>query len=282
MYTLKVKNDRGDMVTLSNNKNYTVTKITGLNPPKATVNRSVNATRDGSRTNSVKLESRNIVFYITIEGDIEANRLRLYNYFPIKKTVTIYFSHGSRNVYIEGEVESFECDQFTNKQMAQISVTCGSPYFKGMTQIISNFADITSLFRFPFAITESGTEFSVMTTNVRKSIINTGNVETGMVITLFATGTVVKPVIYDVLKKVQMALNITMQPSDTLVINTNTGEKAITLIRDGVSINAMGYMLPDSSWLILESGDNVFTYTCESGSANLQITFESNVLYSGV
>jgi hypothetical protein len=73
-----------------------------------------------------------------------------------------------------------------------------------------------------------------------------------------------------------------MIPSDTIVINTNVGEKSIELIRDGVSYNALGYMAQDSTWFVVEAGDNVFTYDADSGNSNLQLTFTTSILYSGV
>ena len=87
MYSLKVENHRKDTLELTNNPNYTVYKIEGLNPPPAVINSSVNTTSDGSKINNTRLESRNIVIYTTIEGDVEANRINLYKYFPVKKTV---------------------------------------------------------------------------------------------------------------------------------------------------------------------------------------------------
>jgi hypothetical protein len=73
-----------------------------------------------------------------------------------------------------------------------------------------------------------------------------------------------------------------MLDGDSIVINTNVGEKSIELIRDGVSSNAMGYMAQSSAWFVLESGDNVFAYDAESGSSNLQLTFTTAILYMGV
>lgn len=282
MYELKVKNDRGNVLTLTNNPNYIVYKIEGLTPPQATINSSVNTTTDGSNINSARLENRNIVIYMSIEGNIEENRINLYKYFPVKKTVTLYFKNDSRDVYIEGTVELIECDLFANKQVAQISLICPKPYFKNVEYLITCFSDVSALFQFPFAINRSGVEVSVISTNIRKSIINAGDVDTGVIIELFATGTVVKPVIYDVLKRIHMGLNFTMQPSDKIVINTNAGEKSITLIRNGISYNALGYMLKDSGWFMLSAGDNVYAYDCESGSSDLQLTFRTSLLYSGV
>lgn len=282
MYSLKVENDRGNTLELMNNPSYTVFKIDGLNPPHATINSSVNTTTDGSSINSVRLENRNIVIYMTMEGDVEANRINLYKYFPVKKTVKLYFSNESRDIFIEGTVELIECDLFSQKQVAQISIICPKPYFKDVENLVTIFSDVSSLFEFPFNITKSGVEISAITTNQRRSIINTGDIETGVIIKLFATGTVVNPVVYDVLKRTQLKLNFTMLASDTIVINTNVGEKSIELIRDGVTYNAMGYMAHDSSWFVMESGDNVFTYDADSGNSNLQLTFTTSILYSGV
>lgn len=281
MFELKVQNDKGEVLNLSGSEKYTVYKIDGLNPPKATINSSVNATADGSAINSVRLENRNIVIYTTINGQVETNRINLYKYFPPKKTVTLYFSNGTRDVYIEGTVELIECDLFTNKEIAQISIICPKPYFKAVDYLVTAFGDISSLFEFPFSIDQYGIEISSLTTNIRKSIINTGDVEIGAVIQLFAIGTVVNPILYRVGGK-HMGLKITMQASDTIIINTNVGEKSITLIRNGVSYNAMGYMTPDSDWFVLEAGDNVFTYDADSGNGNLQITFTTALLYGGV
>lgn len=282
MYSLKVKNDRGNTLELTNNLNYTVYKIVGLNPPKATINSSVNTTTDGSSINSVRLENRNIVIYMTIEGDVEANRINLYKYFPVKKNVKLYFKNESRNIYIEGNVELIECDLFTNKQITQISIICPKPYFKDVQNLITTFGDVSPMFEFPFSISKTGVEISSVTVNQRRSIINTGDVETGVIIKLFCTGTVVNPVIYDVLKRTQLKLNFTMLASDTIVINTNVGEKSIELIRDGVTYNAMGYMAQDSRWFVMEAGDNVFTYDADSGNSYLQLTFTTSILYSGV
>lgn len=282
MYELKVMNNRGEVLNLSTSPSYKVYKVTGLQPPAVALNGSNNVTSDGSKINSVRVEQRNIVIYMTIEGEIEKNRINLYKYFPLKQTVTVYFKNGTRDVYIEGMVEVIECDLFSNKQVAQISLICPQPYFKGIDALVSYFSDVSSLFEFPFSISENGVEVSAITTNIRKSIINTGDVESGIVIDLFSIGTVVNPVLYDVFKRTHIKLMFTMEANDHIIINTNVGLKSITLIRDGVSSNIIGYLYPDSSWLTVAAGDNVFTYDADSGGSNLQITFTTSVLYGGV
>lgn len=282
MYELKVKNNRDEILNLTTSKKYTVYKIDGLQPPAVTINSSKKSTSDGSTINNVSVESRNIVIYMTINGDIEKNRINLYKYFPLKQTITLYFKNESRDVEIDGTVEIIECDLFASKQVAQISLICPQPYFKDVDKLISYFSDVSNLFEIPFSISKNGVEFSCISTNIRKSIVNTGDVTSGVLIRLYAIGTVVKPIIYDVFNRTHIALNYTMEANDEIVINTNIGEKSITLIRNGISYNAMGYMTPDSKWLTLAQGDNVFTYDTESGSSNLQISFTTSVLYGGV
>lgn len=282
MFDFKVKNHRDDILDLSTSPLYTVYKIEGLAPPQASINTSVNTTIDGSIINSARVESRNIVIYLAIEGNVEANRINLYKYFPVKKNITLYFKNGKRDVFIEGTVELIECDLFTNRQVAQISIICGKPYFKAVESLITTFNSVISLFEFPFSIPKEGIEFSAITQNPRQCIVNTGDVETGVVISLYAFGTVVNPTIYDVQKRTSIKLNYTLLPTDEVIINTNVGEKSITLLRDGESINLLGYMARGSEWFTLEAGDNVFTYESDSGDSGLQVTFTTSLLYSGV
>lgn len=281
-YELKVKNDKGEVLNLSTSPSYTVYKVTGLQPPAAIINSSSKATTDGDTVNSVRTGTRNIVIYMTMEGDVETSRIGLYKYFPLKKRITLYYKNGTRDVYIEGYVEVIECDLFTQKQIAQVSILCPQPYFKAAEDLISYFSDISALFQFPFSMSAEGVEISSITRNVRKSIINTGDMECGLIIDLYAVGEVVNPVIYDVFQRTHIKLMFKMAAGDRIIINTNVGSKSITLIRGGVSSNAVGYMYPDSTWLTLGAGDNVFTYECESGSDNLQLTFTASILYGGV
>lgn len=282
MYELKVENHRGEVLNLSTSPCYTLYKVEGLQPAQVNISTTANANFDGATVNNTRVSGRNIVLYAAIEGKVEDNRIKLYRYFPPKKKIKLYYKNDTRNVYIEGYVELIECDLFTNKQVAQISIICPQPYFKAVEEIVSYFNEISSLFTFPFSITTAGTEISSITTNIRKSIINTGEVESGIIIRLYAIGSVVNPVIYDVFNRTHIKLNYTMEADDEIIINTNRGEKSITLIRDGISYNIIGYMAADSTWLTLQSGDNVFTYDTDSGTSNLQLTFTTSLLYGGV
>lgn len=282
MFEISVENSQGKRYTFNNPNEFVVYKIEGLNPPQATLNKSSNATTDGCKVTSAKVESRNLVIYTTIENDAEENRNKLYEYFQVAGKATIFYKSGLKDVYIEGIVETLEVGAFEEKETAQISIVCEKPFFKSVDYIVTSFSSVVSLFEFPFSIPESGIEFSTITTNIRKKIVNTGDVKTGAIIRMYATGTVKNPILYDVLKKTHMKLKITMKPSDEIVINTNQREKSITLVRNGEITNILGAMQKDSEFFTLEPGDNIFAYTCESGDTNLMITFTTIPQYGGV
>jgi hypothetical protein len=282
MIEVKVKNDNGEVLNLSTSPNYTLYDVTGVTPLQMNINTSVNATSDGETVNSVRANKRNIVLYVAIHGVVEVNRLNLYKYFPPKKNVTIYCKTGNRNVYIEGITEIIDVKLFSNQQVAQVSIICAQPYFKDVDELITSFSQIESLFSFPFSIADPGTELSIIGNDIRKNIINTGEVDTGMIIELFAISEVVKPVIYDVLNRTHIKLEFTMQANDIIYINTHSGQKSITLLRDGVETNIISYLAYSSKWLKLHAGDNVFTYDAESGVSNIKLTFRTLALYGGV
>lgn len=282
MFEISVENSQGKRYTFNNPNEFVVYKIEGLNPPQATLNKSSNATTDGCKVTSAKVESRNLVIYTTIENDAEENRNKLYEYFQVAEKATIFYKSGLKDVYIEGIVETLEVGAFEEKETVQISIVCEKPFFKSVDYIVTSFSSVVSLFEFPFSIPESGVEFSAITTNIRKKIVNTGDVKTGAIIRMYATGTVKNPILYDVLKKTHMKLKITMKPSDEIVINTNQREKSITLVRNGEITNILGVMQKDSEFFTLEPGDNIFAYTCESGDANLIIRFTTIPQYGGV
>ena len=115
MYTAKIENVNGEVMLLTNKESkYQVISITGLNPPKAQINTTPIVGLDGAKFNSSKLETRNIVITIRLNGDVEANRQALYNFFVTKKWCRFYYTNGSRNVYIDGYIDSVECDLFSS------------------------------------------------------------------------------------------------------------------------------------------------------------------------
>jgi hypothetical protein len=122
VFSLSVKNEYGDVLTLTGNPDYDVLSVSGLNPAPAEINTTPVSGIDGTRYNSARVEQRNIVIRLNINGDIEDRRIELYKYFRVKHTIRIYYKNEHVDVYIDGYVETFENDFFTILQQPQISI----------------------------------------------------------------------------------------------------------------------------------------------------------------
>ena len=282
MYSLIVENVKGDKLQLTSNPDYEVTRIEGLNPPPANLNQTANSTVDGSKINSKKVESRNIVIYIKPNNDVEKNRIKLYSFFSTSMEVTLHFKNSSRNVYISGVVETCELCHFDFPQMMQVSIICPDPYFNDVKETKMEFSNVIPAFEFPFSIPSEGIEFTSYLINNRKSLLNESDVNTSIVIELYASGVVKNPVIYDITHNKHIKLNMELQYKDTITIDTNIKKMSISLQREGETSNILGYMQPDSDWFIVTPGDNVFAYDCDEGVSNLHISFKIPVKYGGV
>lgn len=282
MYSLTVENHKGEKLQLTQNACYNVLSVQGLNPPNANINTATNANFDGSTFKSSRLNQRNIVIELTIEGNIETNRIALYKYFKNKHAVKVYYANGTRYVYINGYVESFEVNLFEQKQKAQISILCPKPYFVDVNTSLIDFSSINPLFEFPFAIEEEGQEFSTLLVNQSKVVYNAGDVATGINIELKANGLTLNPKIYNVETGESIILDIEMNTGDVVKINTNAGEKSITMIVDAEESNIINRLRYGSKWLQLESGDNIFLYTADEFPENLTCSFIYSDKYEGV
>ncbi|MBQ1574074.1 MAG: phage tail family protein, partial [Clostridiales bacterium] len=152
MYSLKIENTNGEIFELTHDfSNYYVTDVSGLTPPATTINTAKAGIIDGTFFNSASVEERNIVISLTINGDIEANRQKLYRIFPRKTACTVYFKNANRDVKIQGYVETIESDLFSKREKAQISIICPRPYFEDLATIYAELAATLSMFEFPFA-----------------------------------------------------------------------------------------------------------------------------------
>ena len=282
MYTLIAENKYGEQLEITNNPRYVITDIDGLYPPEGVINTTQVANMDGSVFNSSHINDRVITITMAINGPAEANRLLLYRYFKTKYPVRFYYKNGVRDVYIDGYVSKFSVEYFKKKQTAQIEISCPMTLFRAVKESVTEFANIENMFVFPFAIEVAGIPFSEIALGEQKTIINGGDVETGVINKLNALGTVLNPKIYNVDTSDRMTLSVEMQAGDEITINTRKKEKSITLLRDGVQTNIVGKLDAGSTWFNLIPGDNIFTYEADEFPEHLQCIFIINNQFEGV
>ena len=279
---LIVENKNNEKLELTNNSNYAITSISGLNPAPANINTSKLATSDGSLLNSTFVKERNIVITIYIMREIEKNRIALYKFFRPKQYIKLYYSNDSRDVFIEGYVETFEGDFFTKSENFQISIICPFPFFKSTEESVIVLTNISSQFTFPFSIPEEGIIFSEYYGTNSTPIVNTGDVEAGLIIDFYSTGNVVNPIIRNINTGEFFGLNYTIEAGSIARITTIKGQKSAKLITYGTATNIINYVMKNSTWLQLSSGENQFAVTTVSGSSFLTTTLYHTDLFEGV
>ena len=280
MFDLSVKNISGDVLRLTRNNSYAITGVTGLTPVAANINTSATGINDGETYNSARLGYRNIVITLYFTHDVEKNRIKLYDYFQTKQFCTLYFSNDSRDVCIDGYVETFECDLFSVSETAQISIICPNPYFKSVSETVNSNSSIISNFEFP---TEFNTVESSTTAENNSVIIpNSGDVPAGMDIVINFTGAVTNPVIRNAATGEYFRLNREFVSDDVVTVNTRNGEKSVKLTHLGVDFNIINALDAGSSWLQLRRGNNTLYFNADSGIDNMTVTFKHTDLFAGV
>ena len=280
-----VETENGQKLELTQNSEYDVINIEGLNPVGATINTYKIGVSDGEHYNSSYVNMRNIVLYIVPKNksnDIETNRLALYKYFRPKHKIRLYFQHDSRDVFIDGYVETVEISLYSQLEQFQISVICPQPYFLDISTAQGDFSQIENLFEFPFAIEEEGIEFSRFGQIDDIYINNDGEVETGLIISLYAFGSASGIELYLNDTQYFKLGDLSLETGDILTINTNKGEKSVTLLRNGTEINCINYVSKGSTWFTLDIGENKISKIIGSGMESVNIDVSYYIKYIGV
>lgn len=282
MFKLTVENASGERLELTRQKNLHVIGIDGLNPTDANIITSTVAGSDGARFNSAIANQKNIVIRLRLTGNVEAVRLTLYRYFRIKQYCKVYYQNGHRDVYCEGYVESFENDRFVMDNQADISIICPSPWFHQIHAMNYEMSQVRAMFEFPFSIPKDGVEFSTLDKTQRTTVVNDGEVETGVLIELSAASDVSNPRLYNADTNEVMRINTEMRKGDIIRISTVKGNKYVQLFRSGITTNIINQLDKNPTWFQLMPGETDFTYECDEGAEFLTVAFIIQNLFEGV
>lgn len=286
MYEAKIENKSGAVMTLTGKEDrFQIISITGLNPTDAQINTTKTAGMDGAQFNSARLNIKNVVITLQLNGDVERNRLELYDYFRTKEWCRFYYISDSRSVYIDGYVETVECNLFSNAEKMQISILCPRSYFSALNEIVTDISNTVKLFSFPFSINiGEPVPFSEYIANRTSTIYNGSGGEIGMVITITAKAALSSIVIKNTMTGDEIGLNYEFHAADVIMIDTRPGEKRVALLRNGAEVNLFPALITGSKFLQLAAGTNTFGYLVDGGSADeaVEISFAYRYQYRGV
>lgn len=301
--SITVTNYLGDSIKLElgrpEKSGFLIESVSGLGPSKANINTTEVSTNDGSLFNSARLNQRNIVFEFifveTINGEsIEDVRQKSYKYFPLKKKLDLFIETDNRIAKTTGYVESNEPNIFSSREGTQISIICPDPHFYSASNNTTVFYGIEPVFEFPFSnesLTDPLITFGNIPLKTEKVITYKGDTEIGVTIHIHAIGEVENITIYNTGTREIMIIDTVklealtgsgIVAGDDIIIKTQKGDKSITLIREGQYINILNCLGRETDWFTLVKGDNIFAFTAESGTTNLQLWIENKVIYEGV
>lgn len=283
MFTLTVERQDGQKLTLTQYRSAYQVKYTGLGPVNADIITSSLGMVDGEKYNGARVGARNVVLTVYINNNAEANRIRLYGYFAPKSWIKLHYQNGTRRVYVEGYVESFEVNQFSAPQTAQISIICPQAYLTSAEELVLDITNVVDAFEFPFSAPVDGLEFSAYINRDFANMHNSGDVSTGLIISVFAQSEATAPNIYNVLTNEYIKINGTLNAGDTLTINTNAGRKRVQITDvHGNTSNVLHRLAGGSTWLQVRPGDNYLAYTADKGGEYLLVSLRHSDLFVGV
>lgn len=282
MFTLIAENQYGEQLELTNNPAYSVINIDGLNPPDAIINSLQRAGHDGSVFNTAFVDNRQIIIDIAINGPACGNRNELFRFFRTARRTRLIYHNDLHDVYIDGWCQNAPVQYFGQKQVFQATLICPDPFWHGLTEVVGQTDGVEALFEFPFSIEEAGIPFSEYVSGGGAFIWNPGNVESGIIVEITASGAVTNPLVYHVNTDTFFKVTTSLQSGDKLIIDTITDQKSVKRIRSGSTTNLIASRSIGSTWLIMEPGENVYILSAESGVSNLQCHISAITNIEGV
>jgi len=305
IHNVKIINYTGDELVMDlrnpEKSGFLIYNITGIGPEKADIRTTDIVTSDGGIYNSSRLPSRNIVlslrFFAHGEKTVEEIRHESYKFFPIKKPLTLIIETDNRIGEIVGYVESNEPVIFTSEVHTSISLICPYPFFydggpNGLN--VTTFSGVYSMFEFPFSNESLANREIIMGSILFRSeelITYSGDSEVGITMYIDAIGEVRHLTIYNVKTRERFIIDTDklarltgkgMIAGDSIIVSTVTGNKSVTLLRNGVYTNILNAISRDSDWFRLSKGDNIFAFEAEYGTTNLYFRIENRTVYEGV
>lgn len=289
-FTLILQNENGEQIDMTATANrYMTSKISGLHPPPGTVSTSSYAGMDGSYLNNAFIEKRNLVISFEMRGvGLEKRRHDLYRVVKPSRYIKVFYKTSGIDVYTEGYVETCEIDNFQTHTNGQISILCPDPYWYSTTAIHACYSRVSGGFFFPFPQSDEPFVLGSYSTTDNIEIRNDGD-ETGFIIQIEAVTDVtvpeiatVTPTIYNADTGEYLQIKGEILRGDIITISTKTGNKTVTLTRNGVDSNIINWLVAGSTWLTLREGLNTFHVQAVRNVKNLKITLMHTNAYLGV
>lgn len=267
------------VITESDFGPFLLTEAEGLYDVENTVYISENSMIDGGVYQGSVAKPRNIVLHVVDTEDYPENRNLLNKIFKKASVGTLIFTEGDGDTRkIEYYVESMTSTGKDAYREHDISLICPDPYFYDVDGNSEDMASWIAAFEFEFESVEgTGFEFGYKSNELIKTIKNDiAEDNIGVTITITCGGAVTNPSITHIETGESITIGYSgkefeMVAGDIVIITTATGNKHVTLTRDGTTSEINHYLTEDSVFVQLMRGSNSFGFSADSGLSNLSI-----------
>ena len=266
---LKYIGVNGNVINLFQNKWFCLTHADGLTSVSSSIASSTTPGMDGDKINNIQTQPRGIVLDLEIRRGVSVEDAKRYILRTIKpkQRGTLRLTQGDRVTEIEGIVESVNMPRFGDGVTMQVSLYCSEPYWSDVENVLVEISRIIGLHYFTSTdgdmlyFPPDGIPLGEYDLNMTRTYTNDGDADCGMIIHIIALGDVTNPVIYKA-DGSYIGVNTTMVKGDEIIINTNSGKKAIT--KNGTNI--LSKIKSGSTFLQLDTGDNELTIDSDGGT----------------
>lgn len=273
---------KGAAMPLLGNPYFNLTSIDGFTTVQSDLASVTVPFVDGDTLTNIQAQPRSVVLYLRLReaAKIETAKRYIFQYIKPKLQGTLQLEQDGRSIELVGTVEAIELPRFEQGCTMAVTLHCSQPYWQDINYIVAEISQIIDLHYFPIpegglAFPPDGVPFGAYDDDLTRQLENEGDVETGMLITIIALGSVTNPKIYNTQTGEFIGITDTLQGNDAVTISTIKGQKTIT--KNGVNI--IDKIAAGSTFLQLDTGTNEFTIQADSGIDNVYFTLTFKQLY---
>lgn len=264
--------------------------VSGLSSFDSTIYETESMGQHGSTEVGVRIETRDVDVHCKVNNPDKAVQLKLrrdaLRILNPELKGTLYYNFGSFQRQVGAKVTGKP--EFTQEAIfPELNVTfhCSDPFWTHGVESQETIASWIEDWYFPTVIWRDDPDsmiFGHRENNLIVDIYNDGDVSTGMRVVFSALADVENPELFAVNSREYIKINYTMAAGDTITVDTSYGSKSITLKHNGIESNIYRYMDPDSTFMQLAVGDNLFRYNADGGLTNLGVAVYFQQQYLGV
>lgn len=264
---------RGNRLPLLGSDIFQLINIDGQTSLNNSLSSASLAGADGDYVNHVVTDPRTIKIELYMTGNVETAKRYILGYIKPKQTHALEWQQEKRTLVISGICESIDMARWQNGIVLQISFHCSQPYWEDAEAVIQEVSETIRLhyftayandmLYFPAESVGAGIVMGEYDVARTKTFYNSGDVSIGLTIVVNALKSVTNPIIY-ASPTAFIGANVTLAAGDTLTITTQRGNKDI---KKG-NTSVISKIMPGSTWLQLETGDNTFTIDADDADIN--------------